>query len=221
MGFPGPTSAAERSALVTAESEGTAFVAYRDGYGDLRILRLSGGNPRTIGRTENNDLPLLGNLEVSRTHAQLQAHGAGWSIVDDQLSRNGTYVNGDLVRRFRRLEDHDVIRIGTTSIVFRQPRVVGDQTTSMASGSHRPHVTPAEQRVLIELCRPLLQSDGLATPATNPTIADELVISVAGVKSHVRSLFTKLEIGEMAQNRKRAELAHRALQLGLVTERDT
>ena len=62
MGFPGPTSAAERSALVTAESEGTAFVAYRDGYGDLRILRLSGGNPRTIGRTENNDLPVLGNL---------------------------------------------------------------------------------------------------------------------------------------------------------------
>lgn len=222
VGFPGPTSVDERAALLTAAREAGAFVAYRDGFGDLRILCLDqvGGERIRIGRTEDNEICLPDNLEVSRAHAVLQAGGAGWGISDDGLSRNGTFVNGERVGRFRRLNDQDLIRIGTTTLLFQQAGVVSDQTTAVAGRRHQPNLTPAERRVLVELCRPMLAGRGIPTPSGNQEIADALVLSLAGVKSHIRSLFSKFEVGDMPQNHKRAELAHRALQLGIVTDRD-
>ena len=81
-------------------------------------------------------------------------------------------------------------------------------------------LTDAERRVLVELCRPLLRPGGTAVPPSNGEIADALCLSVPGVKSHVRSLFAKLGVDDLPQNRKRAELARRALELGLVSARD-
>lgn len=77
-----------------------------------------------------------------------------------------------------------------------------------------PHITPAERRILVELCRPLLTEHGWSVPAGNTAIAAQLHLSVACVKTHIRSLFTKFSVGDLPQNRKRAELAHRALQSG-------
>lgn len=57
-------------------------------------------------------------------------------------------------------------------------------------------------------------------PATNGEIAAALCLSLPGVKSHVRSLFAKLGVNDLPLNRKRAELARRALDLRLVTSRD-
>ena len=59
-----------------------------------------------------------------------------------------------------------------------------------------------------------------AVPATNAQIAEALTLSIPGVKSHVRALFTKLGVGDLPQYQKRTELASRALQRGLVTHRD-
>jgi predicted ArsR family transcriptional regulator len=77
-----------------------------------------------------------------------------------------------------------------------------------------PRVTDAERRVLVALCRPLLEPGGAGVPATNQEIAGALVLSVPGVKSHVRALFAKFAVEN------RTELARRALELGVVTARD-
>jgi DNA-binding NarL/FixJ family response regulator len=40
------------------------------------------------------------------------------------------------------------------------------------------------------------------------------------VKTHIRALFAKLDVEDLPQNRKRAELARRAIEAGLVSARD-
>jgi hypothetical protein len=221
VGFPAHSlSPAEHSALLDAEREGAPFVAYRDENGDLRLYGLPAVGRVRIGRTVDNDIVLEGDAEVSRAHAHLDHAGGGWTLVDDGVSRNGSYVNGEKVLRHRRLEDQDMLRIGTTSILFRWPaRLVVDST--VAAGAGPPVlVTDGERRVLVALCRPLF-AHGVAAPATNAQIAAALHLSLPGVKSHVRSLFRKLGVEDgLAQNSKRAELARRALEAGLVTARD-
>jgi DNA-binding NarL/FixJ family response regulator len=128
-------------------------------------------------------------------------------------------VNGERLLARRRLLDGDVVRVGQTAIVFRAPASSGD-STAVAGSASLVRLTDAERRVLVELCRPLLQSAVVATPASNGEIAERLVLSPAGVKTHIRSLFVKLDVDDLPQNRKRAELARRALDTGLVTVRD-
>jgi DNA-binding CsgD family transcriptional regulator len=213
-------SPAEHSALLAAEREGTPFLAYRDEHGDLRLVPLAVVDRVRIGRTADNDVVLAGDAEVSRAHAVLEAAGAGWTLVDDGMSRNGTFVNGERILRHRRLEDRDVLRVGSRSILFRSPSMIVDESTALTRTPPAARLTDAERRVLVALCQPLLESDHVGTPATNQAIADALVLSLAGVKSHVRSLFSKVGVDDLPQNRKRAELARRALDLGLVTARD-
>jgi DNA-binding NarL/FixJ family response regulator len=69
--------------------------------------------------------------------------------------------------------------------------------------------------VLALLCRPLL-ADPFAGPASNREIADALYVSVETVKSHLHVLFDRFGIGDVPQNRKRAELARRAIESGAV-----
>lgn len=42
-------------------------------------------------------------------------------VVDDGLSRNGTFVNGERVLGQRRLEDGDQLEVGRTLLIFRSP----------------------------------------------------------------------------------------------------
>ena len=79
----------------------------------------------------------------------------------------------------------------------------------------RPQLSEAQQRVLLALCRPLLE-DPFAGPASNREIAEALFLSVDTVKSHLQVLFDRFGIGELPQNRKRAELARRAIESGAV-----
>jgi DNA-binding CsgD family transcriptional regulator len=220
MAFPPHSlSPAELAAVLAAERRGAAFLAYRDGAGDLRLLSLDGLQRLTIGRTAHNDLSLEWDREVSRTHAQLELVGADWTIVDDGLSRNGSFVVGERLTGRRRLTDGDVLRIGRSKIVFRAPGAASD-TTAIADAAPLVRVTDGERRVLVALCRPFMAPDGSAIPASNREIADQLHLSLSGVKTHVRSLFAKLDIGDYGQYRKRTELARRALESGLVTARD-
>jgi FHA domain/Bacterial regulatory proteins, luxR family len=216
---PHSLSPAELSALLAAEREGGPFLAYRDGAGDLRLAPLVDLTSVTIGRGEHNDIELGWDAEVSRTHAQLELVGAEWTLVDDGLSRNGSFINGERVVGRRRLSEGDVLRVGRTSIVFRAPGPPA-ASTAVANSAALVRLTEGERRVLVALCRPLTVPGTAAVPASNREIAAELHLSQDGVKTHIRALFAKLGIEALPQYRKRSELAQRALEAGLVSQRD-
>lgn len=221
MGFPVHSLApSERAALVAAEHDGGAFLAYRDAFGDLRIVPMGHREHLTIGRAADNDVVLDGDPQVSRVHAVLERVGGTWTLRDDGLSRNGSFVNGERVTRLQRLLHDDMLRVGATAIVFCCPPAVPADSTLAANPASAARLTEAERRVLVALCRPLLGPDTTAGPASNSEIAEELVLSLSGVKSHIRSLSAKLAVADLPQNRKRAQLARRALETGLVTTRD-
>jgi pSer/pThr/pTyr-binding forkhead associated (FHA) protein len=198
---------------IAAERRDTPFLLYIDGERRQRIVELA-MRSMSVGREEENDVPLPWDTEVSRVHAVLDRIGTTWTISDDGLSRNGSFVNGTRLRGRRRLDDGDVITLGGTQIVF-VAGPTGARTTAITRRSAPPQVSPAESRVLAALCRPTLDGP-FAAPASNREIAEELVLSVETVKSHMHALFERFEIADMPQNRKRAELVHRAFERGAV-----
>ena len=219
MGFaPHALSPAELAVVRDAERAGAAFLAYRDGLGDLRLTTL-GDRPVVIGRAARNDIVLDWDREVSRTHAQLEPIGGDWVVVDGGLSRNGCSVNAEPLVGRRRLMDGDVLRVGATNLVFRSGYATEDEGTAAGSLATIARLTDAERRVLIALCKPLL-TGAIAPPAANRDIGEELCISAASVKTHLRALFVKLDVAPLPQNQKRAALARRAIETGLVSARD-
>lgn len=69
-----------------------------------------------IGRETGNDI-VLGDLNVSRQHAQVAYEPQGTWVITDLGSTNGTFVNGMPVTR-RGLADGDRIILGVTEFVF-------------------------------------------------------------------------------------------------------
>ena len=72
----------------------------------------------TIGRRTDNHLALEWDGEVSRVHAELERVAGEWAVVDDGLSRNGTFVNGERVTGRRRLRDGDRVVFGETPVLY-------------------------------------------------------------------------------------------------------
>jgi pSer/pThr/pTyr-binding forkhead associated (FHA) protein len=213
---------AELAARLAAERRGNPFLVYRDGDGAQRLLELEPERERiTIGRRPQADVALGWDEEVSRLHAVLEFVAGEWTVVDDGLSQNGTFVGPGRITGRRRLNDGDELRCGRTRLVFTNPRRGRSRPT--ATSAELPavaRISDAQRRVLVALCRPYAAGDGFAIPATNQQVADELFLSVDAVKSHLRALFEKFAIGDVPQNRKRAQLVERALTTGIVTERD-
>jgi FHA domain len=215
-------SPAELKALIEAERTGVPFVYWRDGAGHQKILMLPFGGVRvTIGRREQSDIPLVWDPEVSRAHALLEPVGEAWTLVDDGLSRNGSFVNSGRVHGRHRLGDRDKMCFGNTYVIYREPNGA-DASVSTARHPDSPSTVPLsemQRKVLIALCRPLIQSS-TATPATNPQIASEVFLSVDAVKHHLKTLFDRFGIGELPQNEKRGRLVSIVLGSGLLTPRD-
>jgi DNA-binding CsgD family transcriptional regulator len=219
MSFPPHSLKPEQlGRLLEAERAGVPFVAYKDDEGELRLETLGELDRVSVGRGEHNGLALAWDPELSRTHAQLELLGGDWTLVDDGLSRNGSFVNGERVAGRRRLVDGDVLRLGRTTLLFRSPASMA-KTTAVGEPAATVRLSDAQRRVLVALCRPLA-AGGAGVPASNKEIAEELHLSVDGVKTHIRTLFAKLGIDALPQYRKRTELARRALDIGLVTPRD-
>ena len=211
------TTPAELQERLAAERRGRAFLLYRDGDGAQRIHELPPGSQRlTIGRSAQSDVALEWDGEVSRVHASLERLGDEWTLVDDGRSHNGSYVDGERVPGRRRLRDGDVLRLGRTAVVFRSPSGRESLRTLTSERAAAPRVSAAQLRVLTALCRPYADSS-FAVPASTRQIAHELVLGVETVKTHMRALFAAFELGDMPQHHKRAALAQRALDSGLVT----
>ncbi len=141
-------------------------------------------------------------------------------MVDDRLSRNGTLVNGTRLSGRRRLNDRDVIRFGSTQVLFRDPAQAADETPPASGPAEVAAVTTAQRRALVELCRPLLEATVVAVPPSNAEIAAELGVSVEAVRTQLKTLFRLFEVPDLPQNRKRAELARRAMASGVVKPQD-
>ncbi len=219
---PKAKTAPELKAQIEAEREGRPFLVYRDGADEQRIVPVpEGAEELWVGRREAADIRLDFDEEVSGLHAQLEFVGEECTVVDDGLSRNGSFVNGERVRGRKLLRDSDVLRFGKTLVLYRAPGAEGGESTVLSADVlEAGGVSPAQKRVLIALCRPYKDGASFATPATNGQIGEELHLSVDAVKTHLRALFEKFGVGDLPQNRKRVALVERALQSGMVAERD-
>jgi FHA domain len=212
----------ELQALIEVERAGSPFVHWRDGAGEQRILLLGGERPRvTVGRREGSDIPLSWDPEVSRAHALLEQVGEDWTLLDDGMSRNGSYVNGSRVHGRQRLKDGDRMCFGDTHVAYRQPASDrGSESTARApeSPSTVP-LTETQRKVLIALCRPVVTSSSTIA-ATNPQIASEVYLSVDAVKAHLRALFERFGLGDLPQNEKRSRLVSIVLSSRILAPHD-
>ena len=159
--------------------------------------------------------------EVSRLHATLERFGDEWTLVDDGRARNGTFLDGERIHGRTRLNDGAAIGLGQTVIIFRSPAAAHETLLTAPSRLRAlPQVSDAQRRVLIALCRPYGERE-FAVPASNRQIADELDDRAGdGQDPHARAVRRVRARRASPQHQKRATLAQRALELGLVTPRD-
>ncbi|MBL9016868.1 MAG: sigma 54-interacting transcriptional regulator [Myxococcales bacterium] len=80
-----------------------------------RVVVLPDEGKLAIGRSRSADI-VIDSERVSRIHAVFSRHGLE-ILVDDAASRNGTYVNGELIAGPRRLASGDEVRVGSASVV--------------------------------------------------------------------------------------------------------
>lgn len=211
-------SPAELVEQLAADRRGRAYLILRDPVGGQRLFTLEDASV-CVGR-HGSDLSLDWDHKVSRVHARLECLGRHWTVVDDGLSRNGTFLNGTRVVGRRRLNDRDVLRLGGTELLFRDPAGAPEETAPAEDAAGLARLTDSQRQVLVALCRPLARAGGFGSPASNREIAEELHLSQDGVRTRLRALFDAFEVPDLPQNRKRAELARRALAAGIVVPAD-
>ncbi|MBS1884696.1 MAG: FHA domain-containing protein [Actinobacteria bacterium] len=206
---------------IEAERLGRPFLLYRRDDDTEGLFTLADDSrPVTIGRGEACDVRLLRDPEVSRLHAELEHLGGTWVVVDDGLSRNGTFVNGERISGRHRLAGGDVLRCGDSLLTFRDPSTASYDSTRPAADTPATPITESQRRVLVALCRPLYGGGTYAMPAGNKEIADELVLTVGAVKGHLRALFERFGVEDLPQNRKRLRLVERAVETGVIDLRE-
>ena len=213
--------ASELKARVEAERTGRPFVLYRDGDDNQQLVSFEPSlTQASVGRRHSSDLVLDWDEQVSRLHAQFERVEENWTIVDDGLSQNGTFVNGERLSGRRRLADGDTLRFGATTMTFRVPRA---EEAGRAAASDIPtavDLSTTQHRVLVALCRPYKEGTAFSSPATNEQIAEELFLTVDTVKTHLSVVFAKCGIEELPQDQKRIRLVERAFYSDLISESD-
>ncbi|MGH2985363.1 MAG: FHA domain-containing protein, partial [Solirubrobacterales bacterium] len=152
--LPRPRSAADLKRVLEAERQQAPFLLYRGEEGEQQITNLDQRDRVTIGRRAANDIALTWDSQASRAHAFLQAVGGDWAVVDDGLSANGTFVNGDRVSGSHRLHDGDVLRAGRTLLCFRSPGDATSSTSLVREAGLALELSPLQREVLRALCRP-------------------------------------------------------------------
>jgi pSer/pThr/pTyr-binding forkhead associated (FHA) protein len=216
-------SAPELKAQIEAERAGRPFLVFRDGEDAQSIVTIEpGAGEIWVGRSASAAVRIDWDEEVSSLHAQIEVVGDECTLVDDGLSRNGSFVNEERIHGRRHLRDGDTIRFGRTALHYRRPGggTGAEETVIASEAPAAAKVSPAQRKVLVALCRPYKDGGNFATPATNQEIGAELHLSVDAVKTHMRALFEKLGVGDLPQNQKRVALVERALQSGVLNARE-
>ncbi|GCE41731.1 FHA domain-containing protein [Rhodococcus sp. USK10] len=177
-------------------------------------------SPIVIGRSSYADLSLPTDPDISRLHATIERIGIHWTITDDGLSRNGTFVNGTRLQGRQTLHPGDVIQVGESMLTYHGEPGTDCGVTHIGNTIDVDIVlTPAQRTVLTELCRPFHDGTDHPIPASNRQIADALHLSTETVKTHLRALFSTFEIEDLPQNQKRSRLVSLALSNGVLEAR--
>ena len=205
-----PTSdAADLKARIEAERTGQAFVFWKDVDARQQILFLDPDAER---------ITVDWDKQVSRAHALLEKRGGDWTLIDE-LSQNGTYVNGDRVNRRVRLGHKDVMCFGSTRITFQDRARAEEDSTARASEETWAPMSARDRDVLRALCRPLVD-DSSAMPASNEEIAEKVALSVDSVKARLRAQYELYGLVELRQGEKRTRLARLLLSNGTFKPHD-
>lgn len=100
----------------------------------------------TIGRDPRQSDIAVSDKRLSRCHAALQYSAEQGFIVSDLESTNGTYVNGEKLKRVYSLRDGDRIRIGSSLFHFfycgsptSQSEPVADESVNNPEGERTLH----------------------------------------------------------------------------------
>lgn len=80
------------------------------------VYTLAPGTETLVGRGSEADIPVE-EPRVSRRHAVFKVNSKGHVIIEDQGSSNGTFVNGQPVKKRKELEDGDRIQVGFDCII--------------------------------------------------------------------------------------------------------
>lgn len=116
LGEPGPAASpvVQFEPLKTAGKAVLVRAAYTQGEPD-EVIPIA--ESLTIGRGPNNDMQIINDSRVSRSHCQLWFEGEQCYLTDSG-STNGTLVNRELVVRHE-LKDGDEVQVGETVMRFR------------------------------------------------------------------------------------------------------
>jgi pSer/pThr/pTyr-binding forkhead associated (FHA) protein len=213
--------ASELKARVEAEQAGHPFLLYRDGDDSQRLFVFEpGSTDASVGRQRPADLLLDWDDRVSRLHARFERVQDGWEVVDDGVSRNGTFINEERLTGRRQLKDGDVLRFGTTGVTFCSPQRPQSAPTDQGGTPAAVRLSTTQRRVLVALCRPYKARSSSAGPATDEQIAEELFLSASAVKTHLSVLHAKLGVEQLPGGESRVQLVQRAFSAGLITQRD-
>ncbi len=82
--------------------------------GDYYLL---GQDAVVIGRDEGSPIQIVDEA-VSRQHLRISSDGDRSYAAEDLASANGTYVNDVRIDEARPLADGDVVRLGSTELMF-------------------------------------------------------------------------------------------------------
>ena len=208
---------AEMKARLEAERREPPFLLFRDGEGAQQIHDLGSAAERlTIGRSASNDSRWPGTARCRAcTRASSTSATSGRSSTTaarttaPTSTASGCTAGAGCATAMRSPS-------AARCIVFRSPSGRESLRTATSQRAAPPKVSEAQLRVLTALCQPYIDSS-FAVPASNRQIADELIIGVETVKTHMRALFDAFELGALPQHQKRAALAQRAMETGLVS----
>ncbi len=182
---------------------------------DLDKVRADvGSDELVLGRSSQVHIT-IDDDNVSRRHAELTLVASQWAI-EDLGSMNGTTVNGDVLLGRRILRNGDELRVGSTTLGFRD---YADAGSSTGKSSPAPEVTAGERKVLLALCRPFFSHGRRKQAATRRQISAELFTGEAAVQQHLLHLYDKFGI-EGPRGERRDLLADVVIDKGVVTRRD-
>ncbi|MFO8037216.1 MAG: FHA domain-containing protein [Anaerolineales bacterium] len=114
--------------------------------GSLNGYRWSLHDQLVIGRTDSCDV-IIPNRQVSRRHSRLMSSDQG-VFLEDLNSKNGTFVNGDIVQEKVPIKDGDVIQIALAQEFIYLSK---DATIPLDISDFRPSAFSSPKKLKLDL----------------------------------------------------------------------